>query len=85
MSSIFTRIINREIPSTVVYEDDICIAILDISPRTSGHTLLIPKSEVANFWDLEQDTWTHLCIQAQEVSKILIEKLGCERIQLEIV
>lgn len=85
MNSIFTRIINREIPSSIIYEDELCIAILDISPRTSGHTLLIPKVEIANFWDLPTEIRTHLSIQAQEVSKILIEKLWCERIQLEIV
>lgn len=46
MSSIFTLIINREIPADIIYEDDVCIAILDINPVQKGHTLVIPKQEL---------------------------------------
>ena len=45
MSTLFTKIINGEIPSTKIYEDDICIAILDIAPYHKGHALVIPKKE----------------------------------------
>jgi len=46
MPSIFTRIINREIPADIIYEDDVCIAILDINPVQKGHVLVIPKQEL---------------------------------------
>ena len=69
MSSIFTRIINREIPASIVYEDDICIAILDIDPVQKGHTLVIPKQELAWMDDYDDVTVAHCMIVTKKLMK----------------
>ena len=56
MSSIFTKIIEREIPAHIVAEDEDNIAFLDINPLSIGHTLVIPKKEVDYLFDLEDET-----------------------------
>jgi len=58
--SIFSRIINGEIPSHKVYEDDKVIAILDIHPLSEGHTLVIPKIQIDHIWDLDDANYQHL-------------------------
>jgi histidine triad (HIT) family protein len=58
--SIFTRIINGEIPAHKIYEDDQVIAILDIHPMSEGHTLVIPKKQVDHIWDLDQNSYEYL-------------------------
>lgn len=55
MPSIFTKIINREIPSDIVYEDDLVIAFKDISPQAPVHILIVPKKEIATINDVTQD------------------------------
>ena len=60
MPSIFTKIINGEIPSYKIHEDDNFIAFLDINPNTIGHTLCIPKKEIDNLFDLEDDLYIGL-------------------------
>ena len=60
MSTIFTKIINKEIPAHIVYEDDLCIAFLDISQATLGHTLVVPKKEVENILGLDEELAAHL-------------------------
>jgi histidine triad (HIT) family protein len=71
MSSIFTRIINREIPAYIVYEDDICIAILDIRPTTKGCTLVIPKQETSHWIDMDMTQYLHCQQVAQSIAKAL--------------
>ena len=66
--SIFTRIINGEVPCHKVYEDDHVLAFLDIHPITPGHLLVIPKKEVEFLWDLDDDIYQHLMI--------VVKKLG---------
>ncbi|HEU4830969.1 MAG TPA: HIT domain-containing protein, partial [Candidatus Saccharimonadales bacterium] len=55
--SIYTKIINGEIPSYKIYEDDVTYAFLDIHPITPGHTLVIPKKQVEFLWDLDDETY----------------------------
>ena len=58
MGSIFTKIIQREIPSTIEYEDDLCIVIQDIAPKAKTHLLIIPKKEIPTLNDIqEEDTF----------------------------
>ncbi len=71
MASIFTKIINREIPSDIVYEDSVCIAILDISPITPMHTLVIPKVEIDKFDNLPVEIFTHIMSVAQRLAQIV--------------
>lgn len=54
MNCIFCKIVNHEIPSKVVYEDDLVIAILDLSQATYGHTLVMPKKHYANLFEIDE-------------------------------
>jgi histidine triad (HIT) family protein len=60
METIFSKIINREIPADIVYEDEIVVAFLDINPVNHGHTLVIPKKDFVNIFDIETDTLAHM-------------------------
>jgi histidine triad (HIT) family protein len=55
MASIFTRIINREIPATILHEDDVCIALKDIAPKAPTHLLVVPKKEIVSMADVSDD------------------------------
>lgn len=76
MSSVFTKIINGEIPSYKIYEDTKTIAFLDINPETKGHTLVVPKNEVDKIYDLPEEDYLALMQTAQKLSKHLESKLG---------
>ncbi len=67
MATLFTMIINHEIPGRFVYEDELCAAFLTIQPLAPGHTLVVPRAEVDHWLDLEPDTAAHLMIVAQTV------------------
>jgi histidine triad (HIT) family protein len=71
MASLFTQIINREIPGRFVYEDDVCVAFLTIEPLSPGHTLVVPRAEVDNWLDLDPATASHLMLSAQKVGKAI--------------
>ena len=84
MSSIFTKIINREIPAHIVAEDENNIAFLDINPLSEGHTLVIPKKEVDYLFDLDDDTYSSLNLFAKEVA-IAIKKVANKRIGTAVI
>lgn len=67
--SIFTKIINHDIPAHFVYEDDHCIAILDKFPAIKGQSLVIPKTEIDYAFDLDDDTYLHLFKTAKMIAK----------------
>jgi histidine triad (HIT) family protein len=71
MTSLFTKIINREIPGRFVYEDDVCVAFLTIEPLSPGHTLVVPRTEVDHWIDLDADTLSHLMSIAQRVGRAI--------------
>lgn len=75
---IFCKIANHDIPGKIIYEDDICIAFLDISQSTDGHTLVISKSHYAHFLEVDQNTLSHMMHIVQKVARILQEKLNCK-------
>ncbi len=75
MPSIFTKIINREIPAHIFYEDEKYIAILDINPIRDGHILVIPKKETDYIFDLSDDKYTELMQVSKKVAHILENKL----------
>ena len=66
--SIFTQIINGDIPCHKIYEDDRTLAFLDINPAAEGHTLVIPKTEVEFAWDLDEDSYQAVMATAKEVA-----------------
>lgn len=74
MSTIFTQIINREIPADIVYEDEFCLAFRDINPQAPVHVLLIPKKEIVSMATVETGDQTvlgHLMIKASEIASML--------------
>ena len=79
---IFCKIANNEIPSKVIYEDDIVKAYLDINPIATGHTLIIPKKHFENLDDIDLETISHIMKTAKEIKKLLEEKLGAKGIKL---
>lgn len=76
MSSIFTKIIQGEIPSYKIYEDDKTLAFLDINPETKGHTLVVPKKEVDKIYDLEDEDYEALMKTVKKLSKHMEKILG---------
>ena len=85
MASIFTKIINREIPGHIVAENDHAIAFLDISPLTKGHTLVVPKQEVDYYFDLNDELYTHLNLFAKQVAAGLKKVIACKRIATAVI
>ena len=76
MPSIFTKIINGEIPCYKIYEDDKTFAFLDINPESRGHTLVVPKLEVDKIYDLPDEDYQALMATVKKLSKHMEEKLG---------
>ena len=72
MTTIFTKIINREVPADIVYEDDTVIAFLDISPIRKGHALIIPKKESVNIFDTDPEIFAHMAKVGQKIAKALM-------------
>jgi histidine triad (HIT) family protein len=85
MASIFTRIINGEIPCYKVAENDMYIAFLDISPLTKGHTLVIPKKEVDYIFDLDQETYLGLMEFSKTVGVAIKKAIPCNRISISVI
>ena len=85
MASIFTRIINGEIPSYKIYEDDQYFAFLDINPLTEGHTLIIPKKEIDYIFDLENDLLSGMMIRAKEIACAIEKAIPCKRIGVVVL
>lgn len=83
--TIFTKIINGDIPSHKVYEDDTTFAFLDIHPTTEGHTLVVPKKPVEFLWDLEPADYTALMNSVQLVGKRLRETMNVPYVGVKVV
>lgn len=79
MSTVFTKIINGEIPGRFVYRDDTVAAFLTIEPIAYGHTLIVPVEEVDKWTDLDPATWAHANEVAQRVGAAIIDAFGSER------
>lgn len=85
MASIFTRIINGEIPCYKIAEDEKHIAFLDINPLAKGHTLCIPKREVDYIFDLEDEEIADLNVFAKKVAKALKANIDCMRVGVVVI
>ena len=83
--SIFTKIINGDIPSYKVYEDDTTLAFLDIYAVIPGHTLVIPKKQVEFVWDLDEDDYQALMKSVQKVAIQLREELGVKYVGEKVI
>ncbi len=85
MATIFTKIIEGEIPSYKIAEDENYLAFLDINPLAKGHTLVIPKKEVDYLFELDDDTYKGLWLFAKKVAIALDRTMVCERIGVAVV
>lgn len=85
MASIFTRIIQGEIPCYKVAEDDRYFAFLDINPLTEGHTLVVPKKETDYLFDLDDDTLAGMVLFAKRIAKRIGEKIACKRVAVIVL
>ena len=85
MASLFTRIVQGEIPAYKVAEDDNYLAFLDIFPVAKGHVLCIPKKEVDYLFDLEDDTYTGLQLFAKKVAKGLKQAVPCAKVGVMVL
>ena len=84
MATIFTRIIDGEIPSRMVWEDDLCVAFLDVRPLAPGHCLVVPRAEVDQWTDLEQEMVTRLMSVAHVLAAAQISVFEPSRVGLMI-
>ena len=85
MSSIFTKIINGEIPCYKIAEDEHFFAFLDINPNAKGHTLCIPKKEVDKIFDLDEETYLGLMAFSRKVAHALKKTVACSRVGMSVV
>src|SRR5690606_4994949 len=67
MATLFTKIINGEVPGTFVYQDDKCVAFLDVAPMTEGHVMVVPREEISHWIDADADLLAHLTAVANSV------------------
>lgn len=85
MASVFTKIINGEIPCHKIAESEHCLAFLDISPLAEGHTLVIPKKEIDYYFDLDDDLFSKLNLFAKDVARGIEKVIRCQRIGVAII
>lgn len=84
MGSIFTKIINGELPCFKLYEDQDTISILTIQPINPGHCLVIPKKEIDEIVDIDSDTYLKVMEHGRKLSKVIKKAFPCERIGLAL-
>ena len=82
MDCLFCKIISGEIPSNTIYDGDLVKAFLDISPKSNGHLLVVPKKHYTNLEDIDLETLKHINIVAKNLYVVLKEKLNCEGLTL---
>lgn len=85
MSSIFTKIINGEIPCYKVAESDDFIAFLDVNPNAKGHTLCVPKKEVDKIFDLDEATYDGLMRFSRKVALAIEKTIDCKRVGVSVI
>lgn len=85
MASIFTKIIQREIPGHIIAENDDAIAFLDINPLKEGHTLVVPKKEVDKLFDLDIESYQNLQAFAYEVAQAIEKAIPCLRVGMAVI
>jgi histidine triad (HIT) family protein len=85
MPTIFTKIVNGEIPAYKIAEDDNYLAFLDVNPNAKGHTLCIPKQEINKIFDIDEELYTGLMQFARRVAIGLEKAVPCKRIGMAVV
>lgn len=82
METIFSKIIKREIPAYIVYEDDLVIAFLDITQATKGHTLVVTKGQYKNIFEVPSSVFTHLFSVVQKLSNSIYKAFNADGLNL---
>lgn len=85
MPSIFTKIINGEIPSYKIAENEDCVAFLDVFPLQKGHTLIVPKKEVDKLFDLDDSSYSKLFSFSKYVAKAIEKAFPCNRVGVVVI
>ena len=85
MASIFTKIVNGEIPCYKIAEGDNFLAFLDVNPNAKGHTLCIPKQEINKIFDMDEELYMGLMAFSRKVAKALEKTIDCKRIGVAVV
>lgn len=85
MASIFTKIVNGEIPCYKIAEDENFLAFLDVNPNAKGHTLCVPKQEINKIFDMEEELYMGLMAFSRKVAKALEKTIDCKRIGVAVV
>jgi histidine triad (HIT) family protein len=85
MSTLFSKIVNKEIPAYIVAEDDNYLAFLDVFPLRKGHTLVIPKREEDNLFDLADDELANMMVFAKKVAKKIQANFPCRKVGVAVV
>lgn len=85
MASIFSKIINGEIPCYKIAETEKCIAFLDVFPLVEGHVLVVPKKEVDYIFDLEDSDFTELQLFSKKVARAIKQVISCKRIGVAVI
>lgn len=85
MASIFTKIVNGEIPCYKIAEDDNFLAFLDVNPNTQGHTLCIPKKEIDKIFEIEDDLYLGLMAFAKKIAIALEKAVPCKRVGMTVI
>lgn len=85
MSSIFTKIVNGEIPAYKIVEDDNFLAFLDVNPNAEGHTLCIPKKEIDKIFDMDDELYLGLMKFSKKIAIALEKTVPCKRVGMAVV
>ncbi|WP_269234635.1 HIT family protein [Flavobacterium flavigenum] len=85
MASIFTKIVNGEIPAYKIAEDDNFLAFLDVNPNAKGHTLCIPKQEIDKIFDIEDEMYLGLMKFSKKIAIALEKTVPCKRVGMAVV
>ncbi len=82
--TVFAKIIRREIPADIVYEDDSVIAFLDIKPNQAGHTLVVPKTYARNIFDIDEHTWSALTDAVRKLAPAVRDAVGAQGVNISM-
>lgn len=82
--TVFEKIIAREIPADIIYEDEDTLAFLDIAPNNPGHTLVVPKTPSRNVFDISEDSWLAMMRTVRKLAPIIKEAVGADGININM-
>ena len=85
MATVFSKIISGEIPCLKIAEDDSFLAFLDINPLAEGHTLVVPKTEIDYFFDIDDDLLSRMMVFSKSVAEKLKKNVECKRIGISVI